>query len=184
MAHHTSSSTFLHPDNILAKAGLVAGQTVTDFGCGGGYFVLAASRMVGNDGHVYAIDILKDALSSVESKAKIYGLSNITTVWSDAEQVGAAKMISNHSVDVALLVQLLSQTTNHDGVMQEVLRVMKPQATLVVVDWRSNNLKIGPAVERRITPDHARELAERHHCTFRREIEAGPYHFGMVFERG
>ncbi len=183
VATHTSGSSFLHPENILAKAGLVAGKTVADFGCGGGYFVLAASRIVGGDGTVYGVDILKDALSSLESKAKMFGLSNITPVWSDAEQVGAAKAIANHSIDMVLLVQLLSQTTKHDAVLDEVTRVLKPHGTLVVVDWREHNLKIGPAAEQRVSPDEVRQLVERHQYSFRRDIEAGPYHFGMVFER-
>ncbi|MFZ6035578.1 MAG: class I SAM-dependent methyltransferase [Patescibacteria group bacterium] len=180
---HISGSTFLHPENILAKAGLTAGRVVADLGCGGGYFALAASRIVGDTGRVYAVDILKDALSSVAGKAKLYGLSNITTVWSDAEQVGAARVIADRSVDYVLLVQILSQVKHMDNIFKEALRICKPQATVVVVDWRANNFHFGPPTEKRLKPELIITEASQHQLAFHREIEAGPYHFGLVFER-
>ncbi|MBI5037438.1 MAG: class I SAM-dependent methyltransferase [Candidatus Kerfeldbacteria bacterium] len=178
-----SSSTFLHPENILAKAGLVAGKHVADIGCGGGYFSIAAARIVGDAGHVYSVDILKDALSALRSKAKMFGLANLTTVWSDAERVGGAQKIHDHSIDMTLLVQLLSQSKAQDNIINEIERIGKPGSTVVVVDWRKSNMQFGPPATHRIEPEAVMTLLEKHHFQFRREIEAGPYHFGLVFER-
>lgn len=178
-----SSSTFLHPENILAKAGLVAGKHVADIGCGGGYFSVAAARIVGDSGHVFSVDILKDALSALESKAKMYELANISVVWSDAERVGGAAAIHDHSIDMVLLVQILSQSKAQDKIITEIERIGKPGSTVVVVDWRKSNVRLGPPSTHRIEPEAVITLLEKHHFQFRREIEAGPYHFGLVFER-
>lgn len=179
----TSGSTFLHPENILAKAGLVAGKTVADLGCGGGYFVLAAARIVGDQGLVYGVDILKDALSSVESKAMTFGLSNIKTVWSNVEIFGGARDIKDNSVDYVVLAQLLSQSKNHKAIFKEVLRILKTGGTLIVVDWHKNNLKLGPTNEERITVEQAQAIAVANNFILKREIEAGPYHYGLIFEK-
>lgn len=181
-ATHTGSS-FLHPENILAKAGLAPGKTVVDIGCGGGYFVIAAARIVGDEGMVYGIDILKGALSSVNSKARMDGLSNVTTIWSDVEVAGGAKEIRNRSVDYVLLIQLLSQTTDHKAILEKVDRIIKEHGTVVVVDWQKNNLNIGPTEQSLIPPDTIKSLFVEAHYSFRREIETGPYHFGLIFEK-
>ena len=47
---------FRPPERILREAGIRNGMTVLDFGCGPGGFSLAAAKLVGPDGRVYAVD--------------------------------------------------------------------------------------------------------------------------------
>ena len=55
------------------------GLKVADFGCGAGHFTLEAARRVGNTGQVFCLDILPQALESVESSASLELLDNIQT---------------------------------------------------------------------------------------------------------
>ena len=55
--------TFLNPETLLREVGLTPGMTVADFGCGNGFYAVAAGSMVGKKGQVYAVDILEEALS-------------------------------------------------------------------------------------------------------------------------
>ena len=73
----------------LKKAGIKEGQTVLDFGCGPGHYAIAAAKMVGAKGKVYALDIHPLAVQSVEKKAKKEGLTNITTIVSDRDTAAA-----------------------------------------------------------------------------------------------
>ena len=178
-----NDSTFLHPEQVLKQAGLVSGKKVADLGCGGGYFLLAAARLVGDKGEAYGVDVLKTALSSIASKARLFNLQNIHLVWSDVEIYGGAKAIHNNSLDMVLLVQLLSQVQKKSEVFREVDRIMKKDGTLVVVDWNNNNLSFGPDAKKHIPEAEVKELAGQSGFRFNRAIQASPYHYGLIFNK-
>ena len=69
---------FINPQNVVSQMGLKTGQTVADLGSGSGFFSLAAARMVGNTGKVYAVDVQKSKLMATFSSATQQGLSPIT----------------------------------------------------------------------------------------------------------
>lgn len=178
-----SEESYLNPDQLLRQVGVKAGDAVADLGCGGGYFVLAAGRLVGSKGTAYGVDVLKTALSSVESKAKLFGLTNVKTVWADVEQYGAAKQLTQHSIDVVLLVQLLSQSTRHSEIFREVDRICTKAGMLVVVDWMSDALAFSPSRQRHVLAEAVRQEAERAGFRFVRQLNAGRYHYALVFKR-
>jgi cyclopropane fatty-acyl-phospholipid synthase-like methyltransferase len=65
------------PERILAEIGIMQGMTVLDFGCGPGSFSLAAARLTGHMGKVYAMDIDVHAINCVDKAAKHHGVENI-----------------------------------------------------------------------------------------------------------
>ncbi len=56
------------------------GMTVLDYGCGNGFFSIPLSKMVGNKGKVYSVDIQKEMLDKLEIKIASLSISNITPV--------------------------------------------------------------------------------------------------------
>ena len=46
------------------------GDTVVDLGCGPGYFSIDMAKMVGESGHVIAVDLQPEMLEKVKKKAK------------------------------------------------------------------------------------------------------------------
>ena len=48
---------FLDPVQILPYAGIERGMVIADFGCGNGYYPVAAGKLVGDQGTVYAVDV-------------------------------------------------------------------------------------------------------------------------------
>ena len=178
-----SGNTFLNPESILKRVGLSAGHKVADLGCGGGYFILQAARMVGDNGLAYGVDVLKEVLSSVASKARMFGLSNVKTVWADVEVYGGAKEIKNESIDAVLLIQLFSQTTKHSDIFKEVLRITKAGGVVLVVDWKNCKLGFSPKEEDCPSSVEIKEKASQAGFTFQEEFKAGPYHNGLIFKK-
>jgi len=184
MANYISGGNLLlDPIFILNKAGVAAEMKVADLGCGGaGHFVLPAAHMVGKKGIVYAVDILKEVLGAVESKAKLEGLSNIKYVWSDLEVVGGTKIMAE-SLDVALLINILFQAKEHKNILQEAKRLLKPGGKLLIVDWSEIASPFGPPAERRIKKEEIKKIVQSIGFKIIEEFAAGKYHFGLLFQK-
>jgi ubiquinone/menaquinone biosynthesis C-methylase UbiE len=171
----------LDAKKVLEIAGLSEGARVADLGCGArGYFSLQAAKLVGTKGVVYAVDILKSALNGVESNARLHGLSNIRTLWSDLEKFGATKLPENY-LDFALLINILFQTVDDETVIKEAVRLLKRGGKLLVVDWKKTGAPFGPPIQDRSSPEEIKQIVNRLGLKLEKEFEAGPYHYGLVF---
>jgi len=174
---------FIKPQEIIDKCQLTQGQHVADLGCGNlGYFVIPIAKLVGKDGKVYAVDILKAALESVRSRAKLEGLTNVETVWSNLEKVGSTN-ITKDSLDLALLINVLFQNKNKNEIIKEAVRLIKPGGKLVVVDWKMTDIPFGPAVENRVDINQIKELASKNNLELTEETSLGDYFWGLILKK-
>jgi ubiquinone/menaquinone biosynthesis C-methylase UbiE len=112
----------------LKKAGVKEGQIILDFGCGPGHYTIAAAKMVGANGKVYALDIHPLAAQSVEKKARKEGLTNISTILSDRDTG-----LPDHSIDIALAYDMIHMVKDKQSLMKELHRVLKPNGILSVL---------------------------------------------------
>ncbi len=175
-------SELLNPyDLIKNQLGVTYGSRVADLGCGGaGFFVMQAAQIIGPEGVVYAVDILKPVLSNVETKARLLGLNNVKTVWSDLEKPGATK-INNNSVDFVMLINVLFQNKEHLNILKEISRLVKRGGKILVVDWEAGRFPIGPKPEDKISVSELITLAETLNWQVEKQFEAGKFHYGVVF---
>jgi ubiquinone/menaquinone biosynthesis C-methylase UbiE len=181
---YKGGSELLNPERILKDILEIAyNSRVASLGCGAmAFFTLAAAKLIGNKGQVYACDILKDVLSSVESKARQAGFYNIKTVWTNLEIVGATN-ISSESLDYAFLVNVLFQTQKHLEVLQEAHRLIKSNGKLLIIDWRPAGGPIGPAREMRLEQADIERMANEVGFKPAKTFEAGQYHYGLIFTK-
>ena len=157
------------------------GQIVADLGAGGAaYFTIQAAKIGGDQGEVYAVDVIKGVLSSIESKAQMSGLYNIKTIWSNLEILGATK-IPAETIDHGLLVNILFQTQKRAEIMAEAVRLLKPGGKLTVVDWSDTKHSFAPSGNIQVDPAEIIKIAQKLSLTLEQEFEAGKYHFGLVF---
>lgn len=174
----------LDADKILKKAEIYEGMNVADLGCGAkGHFVFPATRFVGNDGLVYAVDIRKSALDHISAIAKLEGIKHLQLVQANLEKYGSTD-IPQLSLDVVLLINILFQSRKQFDIIKESLRLLKKGGRLVIVDWKaSSKSKLGPPPEFRVNKSdiigflHALGVEEVS------EFDAGKFHFGMIFEK-
>jgi len=120
---------FRPPERILREAGILNGMTVLDFGCGPGGFSLAAARLVGPEGRIYAVDNHPLAVKSVQRAAKQQGFSNILTILG-----GSVADLQGGSVDMTLLYDVLHDLHEPGLILVELHRVLKPRGVLSVTD--------------------------------------------------
>lgn len=72
---------FLTPAHMVERLYLQKGNKVADFGTGSGAYALELAHAVTDTGKVYAIDLHRDSLQTLEHVAAKRGFLNIETVW-------------------------------------------------------------------------------------------------------
>ncbi|MEY4722981.1 MAG: hypothetical protein RLZZ324_494 [Candidatus Parcubacteria bacterium] len=170
----------IDPFKILEDADIRAGYSVADFGCGTlGHYVFPAARLVGKEGKVYAIDILKSVLSGIESRMKIEGAQNVITLWGDLERVGGVKLPSE-SLDMGLLINNLFLSKQQGEMVRECVRMVKHGGVFVMADWKPSGATFGPPPATRVSMEVGKALATAAGLTIVKDIVPGPYHWGFV----
>jgi len=111
------------------------GQTFLDYGCGTGYFSLAAASMVGNTGKVYALDCFPRQLDVVRGRSQKAGLSNIETVLSHCPTG-----LTDGSIDLVWMCDVLHEIAEKRMVLQEMHRVLRPGGVLAIHDSMKQKL--------------------------------------------
>jgi ubiquinone/menaquinone biosynthesis C-methylase UbiE len=114
---------------FLKEIGIKEGQTVLDFGCGGGNYTIPAAKLVGKAGKVYAIDKDEEALNNLTQKAESEGLKNIEPIKTSGElKIG----LEDESIDAVLLYDALHYMDERRKIFDEVCRALKTGALLSV----------------------------------------------------
>src|SRR3989304_6670235 len=132
---------FTNPVKNLKALGLRENDIVADLGAGTGFYAVAAGRMV-PQGKVYAVDVQKDFLMTIKSKAREANLPNVETLWGDVEKLGGTK-IGDEVVDVVIASNILFQVENQERFLEEAKRILKPGGRVLLVDWSdSSDLRI------------------------------------------
>jgi len=117
----------------LEEAGVRAGMTVLDYGCGPGRYSIPAARLVGNRGTVHAVDVHPLALRITGKLARAAGLSNLRFTLTDGPTGVPSK-----SVDIVLLYDALHDVEDKPAALAEIRRVLKPGGTLSYRDHTLN----------------------------------------------
>lgn len=166
--------------NILTKIEIEAEQNVADLGCGNfGYFVFPMAKIVGKNGKVYAVDILKDVLKNIKTRATEENLLQIKAIWSDLEVYKATK-IESESLDIATLVNVLSQSDKKNNIIKEAARVLKRGGKLAIIDWKKADTPLGPHVSKRLNKEELISFAHNNGLELHKEFIAGPYHYCLI----
>ncbi|MDP3697240.1 MAG: class I SAM-dependent methyltransferase [Candidatus Taylorbacteria bacterium] len=173
---------FLDPGSIVENFGVEEGMKIADFGCGAGYFTISLAEKTGPSGKVYALDILEHALDSVRGKARITGLDNIETIRTNLEIIGSSSL-SDASQDMVLLANILFQSVKREAIFKEAGRVLKKGGRLILIDWKKGTGGFGPPDNLRLDSVEIQKTANKQGFEFEGQLEAGTFHFGLIFSR-
>ena len=172
---------FVEPEKNLQQFNLSPGQQVADLGAGSGFYTLAAAKLVGGAGRVFAVEIQKDMLSRLKNLAAAEHLSNVEVIWGDVERLGGTNLKDN-SVDRAIVSNLLFQAENRAALVEEVKRILKPGGKSMVIDWSDSSGLIGSGLKL-VPKDETVKLFEVAGFSQEKEINAGDHHYGLIFKK-
>ncbi len=116
------SHIFEQPINLIEPY-IQKGQIVTDLGCGWGQYSFTLSDMVGAEGMVFAIDLAKKCIESIQKKSAKEGRGNIKAYASSAADLG---FIGDRSIDFVFANGLLcSMAYGRRLAVNEIKRILK-----------------------------------------------------------
>lgn len=113
---------FKNPFKLLRAAGLKSGQNVLEVGCGPGFFTMPASKILGFEGKIYAVDVNPLAIERIRKKMKCTGVNNIVPMCRNAARTG----LSAESIDVVFLFGLPRIAGGSVNLYKEIHRLLKP----------------------------------------------------------
>jgi ubiquinone/menaquinone biosynthesis C-methylase UbiE len=114
----------------MDAVGVRPGMVIGEVGAGRGYFTVKLARRVGPRGHVWANDIDRDVLDSLEKRCESEGLRNVTTV------VGGETdpLLPSLALDMVFFVYSLHDVDDPLPLLVRLRPSLRPGATVVVLD--------------------------------------------------
>jgi ubiquinone/menaquinone biosynthesis C-methylase UbiE len=179
MVQIPGAGEFLDAGRVVQSIGLMPGQHVADFGCGSGFFTLARAKVVGSNGRVAAIDVMKEPLESVHTRAESSGLHNIDMIRADLEVLGGTKL-PDGSQDCVMMKNVLFQSEKKAEMLAEAVRVLKPGGKLVVIDWAKGHGGFGPPDSLRSDEADVKSLCTGAGVRPDAALPVDQYHFGFI----
>lgn len=168
--------SFIKPEEIVKNIGLEQGMTVVDFGAGTGHYALAAAKLVGESGRVYAVDVQKDLLAKIKSEAEKSGLSNLEIIWTDIEKLESTRLADN-SVDKTIISNVLFQLEVKETIAREAMRILKKGGDAVVIEW--SKLPGGKEASK----NDCVKIFNGAGFHKEKEFDAGDSHYGIIFHK-
>lgn len=141
------------PEQIMDAVGIADGAVVADLGAGGGWFTIRLARRVGPNGIVYAEDVQPEMIQSIQRRVEREGLKNVRTVHGTVTD----PRLPARALDAVLMVDIFNELERPVDLLKNVARSLKPRGRLGIVEFKSDGLGPGPALEDRV--DESRVLA-------------------------
>lgn len=167
---------FLDPIAIINNLDLDPQMIAADFGCGSGGWAIPLAKKL-EDGKVYAIDILEEALNALKSKLRIEKIYNIETVKGNVEK---GVRILSETCDLVLMTNLLFEVDKKKEVLKEGKRILRKGGKILITDWKEG-VPLGP--EKKVSTTEIKKIAEDLGLIVEKEFEAGKFHFGLLLTK-
>jgi ubiquinone/menaquinone biosynthesis C-methylase UbiE len=145
--HDERRKKLLPAEEILITLGLREGMNFIDVGCGSGYFTIPASKIVGKNGKVYAIDVQQEMLEILKQKGVP---ENVVTLLAKSDYDFP---VEDETGDFTLCAFVLHE--NHDPIkfLEEVKRITKSKGKIVILEWKKQVEDWGPPYEDRVSQE-------------------------------
>lgn len=175
--HGKTSKDILSAEEVIKAADINDGDVFLDAGCGDGYISLEASKVVGDQGKVYALDVYPNSIETVKNEIEKKDLSNVKAILADmTEEIP----VDEGSIDKIVMANVLHgfvESEEVDAVMNNITKVLKEGGIFTVVEFRKVKSERGPPFDVRLAPSDVSEILEKYGFNVLANLEIGKYQY-------
>jgi ubiquinone/menaquinone biosynthesis C-methylase UbiE len=167
------------PEQVMDALGIADGARVADLGAGGGYFTIRLAHRVGPNGVVYAEDVQREMLQSIERRVEREQLRNVTPVLGKPEDPA----LPAGELDAVLIVDTFNAFEQPVAVLQRVRESLKPGGRVGIIEYTRDGHGPGPAMDERIDPEAVVSAARAAGLRLARRESFLRYQYMLIFEK-
>lgn len=178
-----SSFDLIDFNTLLASLDLHGDIVLLDVACGVGNYAIEIARQIRETGTVHAIDMWEEGITKLRLKAGSLGLENVDSAVCD---VSKTIPLDDNSVDICLMATVLHdliEDGTHNGALSEIVRVLKPQGRVAVVEFKKIPGPPGPPEKVRLSPEELLRVLEPLGFQCRVTVELGAVTYLSLFHR-
>lgn len=169
----------LPPEETLIKLGLHEGDIMADIGCGIGYFTIPASKIVGDSGNIFAMDILPELLQDVGKKIKDNNISNIEIILTDENDL----KLEDNKVTFAFISLVLHEANEKEDFISEIKRIISPEGKIAIVEWEKVSSEFGPPIDHRLDRIYLTKMLDLLGFSNISSIDIGENFYGIIAQK-
>jgi len=124
------TKSFCGVGNPFTIARIEEGSHVLDIGCGAGFDLIVARRIVGDSGRVCGIDVTPEMLEQARRNFHALGMTDIETILVDSPRIPYA----DDSFDVVISNGVINLSPNKLELFKETFRVLRSGGRLQLAD--------------------------------------------------
>jgi ubiquinone/menaquinone biosynthesis C-methylase UbiE len=152
-----SSFKRLDVEKIFTNLNLKEGEVFFDIGCGSGDYSLMASKLVGKNGKVYALDQWEE----IDIRLKSLNVGNIFPLVGNIEK---NLPLANNSCDICFVAMVLHGVDlelHGEKFFSEIYRILKPKGRIAIIEIKKEETPFGPPMEIRFSPDQLENMIKK-----------------------
>ncbi len=164
------------PERVMDSLGVTSGTIVADIGAGGGWFTIKLANRVGPTGLVYAEDIQREMIESINRRVNRTNLSNVETI------IGTSNNPKIPTpVDAVLMVDVYGEVEDPMALLRNVIPQLKKGGRIGIVEHRLDGGGPGPPLQNRVAPETIITTAEAVGLQLLTHDESFRYQYLLVF---
>ena len=168
-----------NPDLALELIGIPEGITVADIGAGVGYYSLKFAERVGPRGKVYATDLQPEMLRLLRTRVQKAGVKNVVAVPGGVSETN----LPDGQMDLVFLADVYHEFSEPQRMLASIARAMKPDARLVLLEFRAEDPNVPIREEHKMTVAVARQELEAEKFRLEKVIPGLPWQHILVFRK-
>jgi ubiquinone/menaquinone biosynthesis C-methylase UbiE len=129
-AHPKLLESFCGVGNPFSLGKIQSGDSVLDFGCGAGFDLFVAGRLIGAGGRVCGIDLTEEMVRRARENLAYAGILNFEIRQVDSENIP----YDSNSMDIVISNGAINLSPYKQTCFEELYRVLKPHGKIQFAD--------------------------------------------------